>query len=137
MARIQVRRGTAAQWTTTNPTLTSGEPGFETDTGFVKWGNGLQAWNDLPYSEADESAAIAALDTRLATVESGRPVGLSGTAITAIVYDAAGNVTSITEGGVTTTYTYDADGNVATETRLGVTRTYAYADGVLTGASVA
>lgn len=46
---------------------------------------------------------------------------------TAIVYDGAtGNVTSLTEGGITTTYTYNADGTVNTETRLGKVRTWAY-----------
>jgi hypothetical protein len=37
--KIQVRRGTAAQWTAANPTLDSGEIGFETDTGKFKIGN--------------------------------------------------------------------------------------------------
>ena len=38
--QIQVRRGTAATWTSTNPTLTAGEVGFETDTGKFKIVNG-------------------------------------------------------------------------------------------------
>jgi hypothetical protein len=37
--KIQVRRGTAAQWTAANPTLDAGEIGLETDTGKVKIGN--------------------------------------------------------------------------------------------------
>jgi len=45
----------------------------------------------------------------------------------AIAYDATtGNVTSVTEGGITTTFTYNADGTVNTETRLGKVRTWAY-----------
>jgi peptidoglycan/xylan/chitin deacetylase (PgdA/CDA1 family) len=47
--RIQVRRGTAEQWATVNPTLASGEPGYETDTGKHKLGDGVTAWNGLPY----------------------------------------------------------------------------------------
>ena len=35
VTQIQVRRGTASQWTSTDPTLASGEWGFETDTGKV------------------------------------------------------------------------------------------------------
>jgi len=31
-SKIQVRRGTAAQWTAANPILIIGELGFETDT---------------------------------------------------------------------------------------------------------
>ena len=46
---IQLRRGTAASWTSANPTLSAGEPGVETDTGLIKIGNGTTAWNSLPY----------------------------------------------------------------------------------------
>jgi hypothetical protein len=42
---IQVRRGTAAAWTSANPTLASGEPGFETDTGLLFLGDGSTAKN--------------------------------------------------------------------------------------------
>lgn len=47
--QIQLRRGTAAQWTSANPTLASGEVGFETDTNKEKIGDGTTAWNSLPY----------------------------------------------------------------------------------------
>ena len=50
VTQIQVRRGTAAQWTSANPTLASGEWGFETDTGKAKIGNGSTAWNSLAYA---------------------------------------------------------------------------------------
>lgn len=43
-----------------------------------------------------------------------------------------GNVTSVTEDGITTTYTYNADGTVDTDTRQGVTRKYTYTNGNLT-----
>jgi len=52
VTQIQVRRGTAAQWTSTNPTLASGEFGFETDTGKIKIGNGSTAWTGLSYTGA-------------------------------------------------------------------------------------
>lgn len=48
-ALIALRRDTAANWTSTNPTLDEGEPGFETDTGKLKFGDGTTAWNSLPY----------------------------------------------------------------------------------------
>lgn len=47
--KIQIRRGTAANWTSTDPTLSEGEVGFETDTGKIKIGNGSTAWTSLPY----------------------------------------------------------------------------------------
>jgi hypothetical protein len=46
---IQFRSDTADNWTTANPTLAIGEPGFETDTGKLKIGNGETAWINLPY----------------------------------------------------------------------------------------
>lgn len=47
--KIQLRRGTASEWTSANPVLMSGEMGVETDTLKVKLGNGSTAWASLPY----------------------------------------------------------------------------------------
>lgn len=43
--RIQLRRGTAAQWQQTNPVLAVGEAGYETDTGILRIGD-----NETPYT---------------------------------------------------------------------------------------
>lgn len=48
--QIQLRRGTAASWTSSNPILAIGEPGFEFDTGKIKYGDGVTPWNSLAYS---------------------------------------------------------------------------------------
>ncbi len=48
--QIQLRRDTAANWASTNPTLASGELGLETDTKGIKIGDGATAWNSLAYS---------------------------------------------------------------------------------------
>lgn len=50
--KIQLRRGTSTEWTAVNPTLSSGEPGVETDTGKFKLGNGTDDWNTLPYANS-------------------------------------------------------------------------------------
>lgn len=47
--QIQLRRGTAAAWTSANPTLANGEIGIESDTNYFKIGNGLTAWTGLSY----------------------------------------------------------------------------------------
>lgn len=56
MAKIKLRRDTAANWSNiaNNPILASGEPGYETDTGKLKIGNGSTAWNSLPYFDDQE-----------------------------------------------------------------------------------
>ena len=51
MSKIQLRRDTAANWTSANPTLSSGELGYETDTGKFKIGNAAgTAWTSLSYA---------------------------------------------------------------------------------------
>ena len=47
--KIQIRNGTAAEWTTANPVLLLGEMGIENDTTKMKVGNGVTAWNSLSY----------------------------------------------------------------------------------------
>lgn len=47
--KIQLRRGSASQWTTANPTLSLGEFGYESDTGRAKIGDGVTDWNTLTY----------------------------------------------------------------------------------------
>jgi peptidoglycan/xylan/chitin deacetylase (PgdA/CDA1 family) len=47
--KIQMRRGTAAEWTAANPVLAQGETGLETDTRRFKVGDGTTAWAGLAY----------------------------------------------------------------------------------------
>jgi hypothetical protein len=70
VTQIQIRRGTAAQWTSANPTLAAGEFGYESDTGKFKIGSGSTAWNSLSYSASGTVTSITA------------GTGLSGGAIT-------------------------------------------------------
>ncbi len=53
--RIQFRRGTAAEWTSANPTLAAGEAGYETDTAKFKFGTGNTAWTSLAYAGVNQS----------------------------------------------------------------------------------
>jgi hypothetical protein len=46
---IQMRRGTAAEWTAADPLLAEGEIGVEKDTFKWKVGDGLKVWHLLPY----------------------------------------------------------------------------------------
>jgi len=47
--QIQLRRGTASQWTTANTLLAQGEIGLEIDTYKIKIGDGVTVWNSLAY----------------------------------------------------------------------------------------
>jgi hypothetical protein len=56
VVKFRIRRDTAANWASVDPVLALGEPGLETDTRRVKYGDGATDWNDLDY------AAPASLD---------------------------------------------------------------------------
>lgn len=66
MERIQLRRDSALGWSTNNPILASGEIGIElspTPAQIVlfKLGDGITAWNSLPYqNEAFSGATLGA-----------------------------------------------------------------------------
>jgi hypothetical protein len=48
-ARFQLRRDAAINWTTKNPTLASGEIGYELNTNLMKIGDGVTPWVSLQY----------------------------------------------------------------------------------------
>jgi hypothetical protein len=56
--KIQLRRDTASDWTSTNPTLAAGEFGWESDTNKFKIGDGATAWNSLAYASDGDTAGI-------------------------------------------------------------------------------
>lgn len=58
MTKIQLRRDTAANWSTNNPTPSAGEPCFETDTGKLKIGDGITTYNSLPYQGGTSDTAV-------------------------------------------------------------------------------
>lgn len=58
ITRFQFRRDTAANWALTNPVLAAGEAGFETDTGRLKIGDGVTAYNSLNFA-GGESRAVS------------------------------------------------------------------------------
>ena len=84
--KIQIRRDTAANWTTANPVLAQGEPGHEIDTGKVKFGNGIDNWNSLIYQDLTGSswtqtgsgAVTRTVDEKLKDVVSVKDFGAVG-----------------------------------------------------------
>ena len=76
--KIQIRRDTAANWTSTNPTLSQGEQGYEIDTSKFKIGDGTTAWTSLSYFSGYTDADV---DTHLntSTATSGEVLSWTGT----------------------------------------------------------
>jgi hypothetical protein len=69
-SRFQLRSGTAAQWSGANPVLLAGEPGFETDTGILRIGDGTTAFTSLEtiVNLSDIAAAYQAKNTNLTSL---------------------------------------------------------------------
>jgi hypothetical protein len=47
ITNIQLRKGTSTEWSTTNPVLASGEPGYDVTNKSLKIGDGSTAWSSL------------------------------------------------------------------------------------------
>ena len=84
---IKIRRDTAANWTSTNPTLASGELGFETNTNKLKVGNGTSAWNSLAY--ASGAGGLVVSETAPTSPEVGSMWFDSNDAKTYLYYDSS------------------------------------------------
>lgn len=87
---IKLRRDTAANWTQVNPTLASGEPGLETDTRKIKYGDGSTAWNSLNYAGASGTVSVPTASTSVSGT-----VKVDGTTITI----NAGVISAVGAGG--------------------------------------
>lgn len=67
---IRIRRDTASNWNQKNPILKLGEPGLETDTRKLKFGDGVSTWNNLLYtgSDTDSTILLENIDDRVASL---------------------------------------------------------------------
>lgn len=91
VTQIQLRRGTAAQWTSANPILAAGEMGVETDTVKAKIGDGALAWNSLPYFGGDVSTtATQTLTNKTISVDNNTLSGIAATSF--VLSNASGNI---------------------------------------------
>lgn len=76
--QIQVRRGTAASWTSTNPILAAGEIGLETDTGKYKIGDGSSTWTSLTYYPTLGANTFTGAQTATSFIVTGSTVPANG-----------------------------------------------------------
>jgi hypothetical protein len=91
VTQIQLRRGTAAQWTSANPILAAGELGVETDTVKAKIGDGVLTWTALPYFGGDVSTtATQTLTNKTISVDDNTLSGIAATSF--VLSNASGNI---------------------------------------------
>ena len=146
---IQIRRDTAANWTSVNPVLAQGELGIETDTLKIKAGDGTTVWNSLGYLidtggyGTVTSVGVVGGSTGLTTT--GGPITTSGnitltgtlavanggTALTAL--GTAGQVLSVNAGATALEYTSDSGGSVTSVGVSGGTTGLTTSGGPITG----
>jgi hypothetical protein len=72
---IQLRRDTAANWTSVNPVLAAGELGFETDTRLIKAGDGSTVWTSLAYVPSETANKISGKRVFVQTTTPTAPAG--------------------------------------------------------------
>ena len=109
---IQIRRDTASDWTSANPTLAQGELALETDTLKLKAGDGTTAWTSLAYYTlgtagflATTGGALTGALTTNSTID-GRDVAADGVLATNALPKSGGTLTGAINMGsnnVTTT----------------------------------
>lgn len=94
----QFRRDNAAVWAEKNPVLLEGEPGLELDTGKIKIGDGVSAWNALLYFSVDSESKA---DVDLSNVKDdvflakANQAGIGGGSVSSVngVEQVEGNIT--------------------------------------------
>jgi hypothetical protein len=74
--RIQLRRDTAANWVSANPTLRAGEIGIETDTLKFKVGNGTSTWTQITaYANVTPTSLTSSLGDYILAADQGTAGG--------------------------------------------------------------
>ena len=94
--KIQLRRDTASDWTSTNPTMAAGEFGWESDTNKFKIGDGSTAWTSLGYASEGDTAGITFVgdDSTGTTVNQNETVKIAGA--TGITTAVSGDTLTVT-----------------------------------------
>jgi hypothetical protein len=123
--RIQVRRGTASQWTSVNPILAAGEMGVESDTNLFKFGNGSSTWTALAYANNSD---VAIGEISQDAINSALTMG-SG--LTKTYNDGANTITIAVDASYFNELAQDAV-NSALTAGTGITKTYDDAANTLT-----
>ena len=99
ITKIQLRHDTAANWTSVNPILLDGEVGIETDTRKQKFGDGVTAWNSLPYDKG--STALQSITSSDVTTALGyTPVNKAGDTMGGALTTTKLNISNMNQGAI-------------------------------------
>jgi hypothetical protein len=131
MAQIRLRRDQAANWTTVNPVLAAGEAGYELDTKKMKVGDGVTAWNSLPYFSS--SLYVADDTSTVGEFTSSKTLKITGSGI--ITTTLTGDTLDIFGSGPALGITVVGDDSTGTNIADGETVKIAGANGITTAMS--
>jgi len=126
VTRIQLRRDSAANWTSTNPILDQGEPGYEISSsgslGNLKIGDGASRWTQLPYhSGPDVPIPIPiATQAQLGGVIQGDGVLVGGSGILTLTPASGSTIGGVTLGPAFFAYQTQAQNITSLTTATGV-----------------
>ena len=127
---IKLKRGTATEWTSGNPTLENGEPGYETDTGKIKYGDGSTAWTSLPYFTVSGAGSGSYTDTSVDThlnqssATAGQVLSWNGTDYSWVAQSSGGGGSSSTRASTTATISSIAPANSLNQHFVNLPKTY-------------
>lgn len=109
MTTIKFKRGTSTRWTSVNPILAAGEPGYDTTNKKFKIGDGTSTWTQLPFQDTTYTpgTAIGISDQNAISVQfdSAKGLAVTGDSLgvrvdgTTIDFDPSGNLKAIGGGG--------------------------------------
>lgn len=108
---IKIRKGTESEWSSSNPVLASGEPGFVTDTSRFKIGDGNTSWNSLNYSAIVPSGFIAGSGVSIETGTNGLYLIINSSGLNTEQVDDRVSQLLVEGTGVNLTYN-DASGSL-------------------------
>lgn len=133
MALVPTRFETAANWLSSNPVLANNEVGIETDTGYVKTGDGVRRWVSLPKTDDQETSAQKAAKTSDESGTGAQVYATSPTLVTATL--TTPTVSSPTISGFIVHTSTNAITASSTQTQLAATALTSKINRVVTVAS--
>ena len=98
VTRIQLRRDSAANWTSTNPILDQGEPGYEISSsgslGNLKIGDGSSRWSQLPYHSGLNGYVPIASNSSVGGIQIGAGLTINGAGVVSAYVPTAATISS-------------------------------------------
>lgn len=90
ITNINFRKGTSSEWTTANPVLDNGEPGYDTTNKILKIGDGVNLWSALPAINSSTTNSNTSVDNSICngrlTLESNVAISTTNQTAKTILY---------------------------------------------------